>query len=136
MNEFENFKGLNKNKIIEKIDSIQQSHTYHEKTNDVETFYYYKDKSNIDTFIKWFYHHDRFNKGKPYVIKRIDYQRIDHSMIFFKVYKSKVDFDRYSNFDIIMPYCKPKYIKLMDINGTPLISLEQLFLELKCNSKA
>ena len=136
MNEFENFKGLNKNKIIEKIDSIQQSHTYHEKTNDVETFYYYKDKSNIDTFIKWFYHHDRFNKGKPYVIKRIDDQRIDHSMIFFKVYKSKVDFDRYSNFDIIMPYCKPKYIKLIDINGTPLISLEQLFLELKCNSKA
>jgi len=35
-----------------------------------------------------------------------------------------------------MPYCKPKYIKLIDINGTPLISLEQLFLELKCNSKA
>ena len=36
-----------------------------------------------------------------------------------------------SNFDIVMPYLKPKYIKLMDIHGNPLISLEQLFLELR-----
>ena len=41
-------------------------------------------------------------------------------LLFFKVYKSKVDFNRYGNFDIIMTYFKPKYIKL-----------EQLFLELK-----
>ena len=112
MNEFENFKGLNKEEIKEKIDSMQQSYKYQEKTNQVETFYYYNNK--------WFYHDDRFNKGKPFIIKRIDDQTVDTSLIFFKVHKSRVDFDRYSNFDIIMPYFKPKYIKL-----------EQLFLELR-----
>jgi hypothetical protein len=127
MNEFENFKGLNK----DRIDSVQQSYKYQETTNDIETFYYYKEKSDINTFIKWFYHEDRFNKGKPYIIKRIDDQKIDISMLFFKNHRSHVDFDRYSHFDIIMPYCKPKYIKLMDINDTPIISLEQLFLELR-----
>ena len=131
MNEFENFKGLSKDEIKEKIDSMQQSYKYQEATNQVETFYYYKDKSNIDTFIKWFYHDDRFNKGKPFVIKKIEDQKIDVSLIFFKVHKSRVDFDRYSNFDIVMPYFKPKYIKLMDVNGYPLITLEKLFLELK-----
>ena len=71
MNEFENFKGLNKDRVKEKIDSVQQSYKYQETTNDIETFYYYKEKSDINTFINWFYHEDRFNKGKPYIIKRI-----------------------------------------------------------------
>ena len=135
MNEFENFKGLSKEEIKEKIDSRQQSYKYQEATNQVETFYYYKDKSNIDTFIKWFYHDDRFNKGKPFIIKRIDDQKVVPSLIFFKVHKLRVDFDRYSNFDIVMPYFKPKYIKLMDIHGNPLISLEQLYLELTISKK-
>lgn len=130
MNGFENFKGLSKNEIKERIDSNQQSYKYQEATNQVETFYYYKDQSDINTFIKWFYHSDRFNKGKPYIIKRIDNQKINNSMIFFKNHKSNIDFDRYCNYDIIMPYNKSKYIQLMDINGNPIISLQQLFLEL------
>lgn len=131
MNEFENFKGLSKAEIKEKIDSMQQSYKYQEATNQVETFYYYKDKSNIDTFIKWFYHDDKFNKGKPFIIKKVEDQKMEISLIFFKVHRSRVDFDRYINFDIVMPYFKPKYIKLMDIHGNPLITLEKLFFELR-----